>query len=1192
MSGPIPLRDVATQFDPERHAVIEASAGTGKTWTMVEIALRLLREGRAALEQLLLVTFTEKAAGELRDRLRSRIEAALPEAAPDSEEERRLLDALDSFPSASISTIHAFCARVLEEQAFESQHAFATATADEGPIVEELLGEYERRYWAALDPEELALRIRSASFAQDAPGWESRILLAAAQYEPEAGDVLLPEASEARKDTDSAASEVDALRGCLEACRLPLGPPPREGDGHPLFLEMKQDKSNHQTVQSIVRRYIEPLSRLVHTAPSLDRTELLAETIDFLARAEPKPGGSGHEHGLDHIHARLKAPAPPLLVRLEAIAAQAKAMSATVRHVREIADRMAATTIAALQRGLERELHTRGVATFSSMIRDTHRAVRAHEGDNALVARLRERFRYAIVDEFQDTDRMQWDILATLFAEAPGARLFVVGDPKQSIYGFRGADVHAYEAACRRLIGERGAGHYALPVSWRAVPPLVEATDALFAGGGWFEEEARASISPAVWAAEVEPAPEGATKLRAVSGYEGRPPVTLVRLTEARGADRARRSFARFVREEILRLIGRGGAPLRVADASGERGLSHGDFCILVERRSEMACHAEELRAAGIPYSIYKERGLWQTEEATHLHYLLAALANPGERAARGAGLITRFLGVAPEQVAAYTGASETHPLSRLLTRWSRYAERRQWPRLFASLLEEGPVLIQDLDRAPDAWERRATNYRHLAHALEREATEASLDLAGLVRALAERRAGVSAAEDAEGLQRIETDADTVRLMTIHAAKGLEFPVVFLATGFSAREDSRIRRWDADADRWVIDIAGALPADDEPARERRRLYYVAITRAALRAYAPLHAPTKGDGGALATLLEPAAKRAWGEEHLPETTWADEGRRIAQAPPSRSLAERSGEGARPGDARVLPPILTSAEVRRVRRVESFSSLHARHTAPTWGEEALRDDDDRGDGEPLRDAVPGGVETGQLFHSLLERLLRSSDLDADLADGALDEALRGLANHHLPGVAREPSRLAAFLHAAKRMVRRSLGVSLPGLDVPLAALVPRDVLPEVSFLLPLTFEPARALDADRLRLDGPLLTGVIDLVARHAGRWYLLDWKSNRLDSYAPESVAADMRANEYDLQWRLYALALDRWLAFRLGHAYDPARDLGGVCYVYLRGLDPERPEDGLAWAPLGPDELEVCARIARERLGEGAVSDG
>ena len=287
------------------------------------------------------------------------------------------------------------------------------------------------------------------------------------------------------------------------------------------------------------------------------------------------------------------------------------------------------------------------------MRHSTRSATRA----DALCAALRSRFRFAVVDEAQDTDLIQWRIFHRLFVEGTtGQRLFIVGDPKQAIFAFRGADVQAFLAAAKELRTDHHAALYPLDVNWRSCPELLTALNQLFGAGGWFDDTG-------IDCTPVRAADEKERPFRIVADRTGRAALSLVDLTGVERIAVARKHMARFIATEVRRLVPEGGLPALDYQAKDKLlSLQAGDICVLVSKKREAIPILEELRKARIPFTFYKQTGLWQSEAAIHLDYLLKALAAPHDAAAFRQALLTQFFRIAPRELARAAEPGAGHP--------------------------------------------------------------------------------------------------------------------------------------------------------------------------------------------------------------------------------------------------------------------------------------------------------------------------------------------------------------------------------------------------------------------------------------------------------------------------------------------------------------------------------------------------
>ena len=722
-------------FDLSRHAVVEASAGTGKTYTIEQLVLRLLTEEAVPLERILIVTFTEKATGELKVRLRAMLERALQK---DDDFAPLLKPALDHFDQAPIFTIHGFCQRLLQEYALEQAQDFRAELVNDIDLLQTSLREIQRKHWRATFGDRLRAVLDKALYNREtADDWDRKVLDIASKYKPRCGHQLRPAYS---PDWHERLDEVDAnWAGQLEIFTI-------------------------DTLHQYLRDF--------------KRQRGLQSFDDMIAAVE---------ESLD----RTKNP------------------------------------------DAESFLHT-----------------------------LRQRYHHGIVDEFQDTDPLQWRIFRRIFLEGGELKLFVVGDPKQAIFGFRGADLPTYLQAADQMRTHFDASEYPLQVNWRSDSYLIDGLNCLFEDGAWFP--------PATGIRYVHVhAPDDDKRPTRIDGDRtNRPPLTIVDMAQWDRLKVAQKHYARFVAHEIQRLLaGDGAAPMLsfTHKDNPPRPLDAGDICILVMKKTDAEPIVQALDPAGIPYSFYKQTGLWQSDEAIHLEVLLQTLAQAEDRSSFRKALLTCFFRVKPEELVRAPDVPMQHPARQLYQIWLGYAENRQWSALCRSLLEDTGLLFPA--RGDADTDRRLTVFKHLLTTLEQVGHGFNLDLLGLLDWIRDRRRPRDPG-DAD-LQPVEMGRPKVKIMTIHASKGLEFPIVFLAGGFTQGLISkRPTAYRDDQGRVVFDLCPESEAHERIAAERlseqRRLLYVALTRAIFKLYLPkIRIPARGSPflGPLGTILLPALEQA-------------------------------------------------------------------------------------------------------------------------------------------------------------------------------------------------------------------------------------------------------------------------------------------------------------------------------------------
>lgn len=1096
---------------PESLTVLEASAGTGKTFTLAALATLYIAEGVATPGQLCVATFTEAATAELRGRLRSRLAdcvAFLAGGAADPQDEleevladgsaeeidarlARLTSGLRDFDAASISTIHGFCSRVIS--AVSGVGAGMDLTADSDDVTEVVTD----RYLSMLD--------------------------------------------------DPGAPQIE-FAALLSAVRTSLSLP--------------------------------------------------AASFDIIGPDDP-----------DHDPADMT-----LIERGRQMSAVADLVAACVREVRARRTR-------------------RRVRTFDDLLADT-RDLLADPKGRASIVELRRRFRVVLIDEFQDTDQVQWDIFRSAFLEPlPGVDpviVIVVGDPKQSIYRFRGAELSAYLAA-RQYALDNGGRLERLAINRRTDRPLIDGLNALMGDFTFGSEQIRY--------APVDAAPDHQES--AIRGVGEAPMQIRIPPPGVTTADPIRRVIKRDLVDEVVHLLG----SAEILDDGRWRRLAPSDIGILVRSNEVGREYAAALRERKVPAVASSSDNVLSSAAADQWRVLLAALDRPTSGSAVRRAALSWFGGLSAADVAMLD--SDEDRLAQLFETyrtWSILLAEKGLPALLSRVRAEGMAITV---LSSTGGERDLTDLEHVAELLQ-SATAGRPTSAGALLGILDELERSSRSEGSAGAdlydRRIDRDDDTVKVLTVHKAKGLEFPVVLCPTIWNARQPSRERishaafddgrRIDTD---WVLGARAGAPydrvssrADEEEAGEARRAMYVALTRAKhrlitwwppsytwgsqaefrdLMGHALRSAPAAPDGAAPTTKAKKPKKVALDPSRISEITGGLV--EVVEIPENSSRPVLSLAADEPAvlETAVAGPIdwtWRRWSFTGIKRVSETEGGHGVAPAMVGGghDEPSASADDTFEATtapvmPLRSA-PGGTAFGSLVHSVLEKVDFSAD---SRSEGALltelrDECGKALRYRRIRGV--DSDQLAAGLRVA---LQAPLGGQLGGFR--LADLTTTDRLDELEFDFPLARidasaiasvvlaslpadDPCRPWFESAIGLDVPIegvINGSIDLVARTAVdgrmRYWLADYKTNIISDgidFDDHDMLGEMIRDDYVLQSTLYQVALHRFLRWRLGSSYDPATDLLGAAYLFVRGMDPSRPADdtrGVHWWKLPLPALEA-----------------
>lgn len=1263
-------------------SLVEASAGTGKTFTIALLYLRLVMEKGLGSDQILVVTYTKAAAAELRERIRARlqdtaqaleaklrtgeqldrgpdskvhemVEACIARGNPGGELER-LHRALRGFDEAAISTIHGFCQRMLDENAFESGVSFGTdLVADQRALVDDVVADYWTGNLFDADPEFVAW-LRAAAEGGESIGPRLLASLAdmVARYPrivvwPERAPEVGADFDERRALLEQVSATwaqegeeiLDMLLGAAEAGVL------SKQQFKPLAIQSSYAAEVERQLGRPVVGTTVPQMRTTKSGPRPEKRGLSRLTSSAVEAATRK-GQEKPEH--------------PFFDVAEALIEADTACLAAFRS-RWLA--LELDLIDYTRRELARRRRVTRTRSFDELLTALADALDG-DGGPGLAEGIRTRFPAALIDEFQDTDPVQYAIFRNVWGDVGAGdgsgAFFLIGDPKQAIYGFRGADVFAYMQAKH----DAEADAVSLARNWRSDPAVVAGVNALF---GRVKTPFLYEEIPFLPA---QPAPKAQDRLEAGDGNAGLRVLYMPRGegNTAPSKGRAKRLVSAAVADDIAVLLA-SGATIEA------KPLTASDVAVLCRTNDQARAVQEQLRRRGVPSVMQTQQSVFETDEAAALERVLAAAAEPGNVAAIRAAITTPWVGVD----AAGLAALDADPAG--LDLWLEQVDG--WN---ACLREDGALALvehvlhsqgtRERMIAEAEGERRLTNLLHLAELMQSNAKSGPTSPRAQLRWLARmRRDAVARSEQAgdDAIVRLESDALAVQLVTIHRSKGLQYGVVycpFLWDGrlLSKHDESWARFHDPDAQhRLTLDLgserhdASVAWSRYEAFAESLRLLYVALTRARHRVVVTWGAVGGGENAALGLLLHPPpdfdalvgnrdpalveACKTHFKDLRDEAMLADLDA-LASAADGAISIESLGASAAPTPAppgkpqRVHDARSTSRRITQRRHVLSFSRLVQSEGGPggQGGRGSIVDDHPAAAGrdydaapetaEPMRGAedvdaqpvtlhaFPAGAGPGTLIHKVLERLDFASvgrDGIASLCEEEL--LLAGMPKGLAPGLA------AGLREALDTPLGGPLG------DFSLAGLQRSSRVDEMEFALPVALggappfaarwalTPARLADAFARHAVAPAvqsyaervaslgfrgltghLRGFIDLIFRRDGRYYLVDYKSNRLgplaSDYVPARLVDEMQRHDYVLQYHLYSVALHRFLAARLSD-YSPEQHLGGAYYLFVRGMSPTTgPSTGI-YHDRPPDALiaalsESIAAEPQPAAGEGA----
>ncbi|MDE0479113.1 MAG: exodeoxyribonuclease V subunit beta [Gammaproteobacteria bacterium] len=1213
--SPTPLNTALTGG----RTLIEASAGSGKTRAITTLVARLVVEQGLELDSILVVTFTKPATAELRNRIRKTLKAiqdAIGSAGnADDDQASELLErweeieeldeeriraridlALLDIDRANILTIHGFCQRALKEFAFETGFPFGFEVSGDGAgIVESVVRDIWQRNF----------RDSSLVFANHV----AKKKFMPAELAKWFGSLRAKLFRDVRGVPDQPIQPPEAENACRAVLESALAT--WRGHGEEFRQIMLDTTALNKTSYPPAK-----IDNQLEWITAIFAGGVLPVEIDELAKCARYLGAKSTSGKCRKGH---QLPENPMFEAFDELADACAALSESFntwfRHIRRQLVEEAGDDIRRLIR-TERRLG------YDDLLIEMRDALARESAGPRLAENIRRRFPVALIDEFQDTDPTQERIFSSIYGnrEVSGGEdrpdqssaLYIVGDPKQSIYQFRGADIFAYLSAQQGTDSSLQLGH-----NWRSVPGLVDAVNAMF-------DAPLAFTIPEIGFTPAMPGRDDETRLK-IDG-EASSPFTFWLADDQPNIGSATALVADETANDVVRVLDLA----RAGKARlGERPLRASDIAVLVSTRAQGREIAKALRGRGGKSVEIDDSNVFETREAEQVHRLLLAVANPGRQDYRRAALTGDLFGLDSGQLLALSEDDES---------WNRWAQQFMEWRDYWRSRGVGAMLRTIVDAEGGAGNllryadgpRRLTNLYHLTELLQEAETENRHSPAGILAWLKRRlegQAGTKEGEEDAFTLRLDNDEDLVRILTIHKSKGLEFPIVYLPFAWYGRQigtrsDEPVSFHVRDGKQFPA-ILDLNPDDSsrnaqlmEDFGESVRRLYVALTRARDRcvvAWTRIASGRNKELPPLAWLMhgyERGVEMLGGLEggSMPASDSAiPDGVAEAHAGIQADFRNKSREDFRADVAAVAnkcpqaieireigdvaPALAQQAEklpdlecrefsraTRRIRQMTSFTALSADHAATTPAHlfiEPGAPDHDEAEGDVDAESneretlsepsehnafnFPRGIQVGSCLHRIFEILDEEPNREVDqVCSEQLDHA----------GIE------VKWRSAARQMVENTRDTELlePGqCGFRLAEIDKR--LTELEFFFPVNGLRRSGLGEllersgypdllngghDKQTIDG-YLRGFIDLTFEHEGRWYVLDYKSNWLgnqaEDYEPERLGHAMREHRYQLQYLIYLLALHRYLRTRLPD-YDYERHIGGAFYLFLRGMDP------------------------------------
>lgn len=1151
-------------------SLVEASAGTGKTYNITSLYVRAILEKNLEPSQILVMTFTEAATAELKARLRSRLKESLDAIQGNwneddkflkelieqnfSNAEMKLKTALNAFDEASVFTIHGFCNRLLTEYSvqFDVPPNYELL-ADPTELLQECVDDYWRGFIKESDSDHFKWQIldylTDIGFGPD----DLKEVVKKVMDHPNAK--VVPEL------------DLRKLKRILEELET-------------VYIKIQELWPEEK--EALQKQYnSEHLKKNVYTDATHERDwEIL---IDWLGNVNLKISASERlEKFGTKIYRSLKKSAPefPVLdicVLIDEYLDKVDTLKALKPvFVKESIDDIRSRFAKAKQ--------SRQLLSYDDMLVEVKKGL-STQSSLDLRNRLAQKYPIALVDEFQDTDQIQYGILKSIYHQNPDKGLFMIGDPKQAIYSFRGADVYTYLQAKDDV--SKGQA-YGLSDNYRSNKEMIKAVNSMFKGGqnSFIVDDIKFQAAQF---------PDNKTDDNYLYYNEGEKvnPLQFIALNEEEysNKDEINQVIYGRISKEILNLLS---GAFKIFDGkNGKVQVQEKHIAILVRTGKEGEAIQNALREQDIKSVLRSNTSVFETEEAEELFRILSAVQKlsfePGVRSA----LATTLLGFKADDLIEMNQneslwAEQIIKLSEVRELWHKSGIEAAFNKMIDLF-----HVFERLSLQKSA-ERRISNLLHISELLSKTARENQYTPRSLMRWYFQKinSAVENKATDEEEL-RLESDDELIQITTMHSSKGLQFPIVFCPFLWSSKakpKSNDVLKFYYEGDihvdvsqdydhKYKEDYLSLTEIQNKA--EDVRLSYVALTRAISACYVFLPHYNKINDSSLSYILNGKQdKKVTDFESIRH--FLENLDHISVRKPVTELKEKTGDGDK------VQKLMPAAEFSRVDvfhfpRMLSYSTIAGDQN----DEESARDYDSQiivPESEPKEEdnvkdrfSFPKGANAGSFLHKIFE------DLTFHRSDDEIDDVI--LDNLDQFGFKEE------WFLTVKEWVSESLKHSLGTPQASLSLITDNNLLKEMEFYFPVNeLETKKIWNIIRpnfaQQLSGKsyfgFMKGYIDLIFEWNGKYYILDYKSNFLGNttsdYGLSALETAIRDAGYDLQYHIYALALHRYLKTR-SKKYNYKEHFGGVLYYFLRGINIEQPGSGVFFQKPGEAVIRTMDQL-------------
>ncbi len=1125
----------------------------------------------------MIVTFTEKAAGELKDRLRKSLIKRLNDN--NQKENQKINEILEKFDNLVINTIHGFCNRILNEYAFENHESFKKEIVDDAVLYPKILHNIMRKEWFDHYGKYLEKMLCLSDFENNPEYFENFIINISKKYKPELNDQLIPEPL---LDKNLIKTKIDDFENEInELLNLINFEPKISIEEQTLYNDYEKLKNilNKSSIETRLNKIIKPLIEFyIECSNNSNKIKAFKNFYNISSQCSSFNTGDEEVKILGFkvlIHGALKKGNENYDFK-----SSHKNLYNIITTLEKIRDKfvdlnklIVSSTTDLLVKKLREHKNENALISYDDMLYLVHNSL---QNNKNFLNILQERFKYALVDEFQDTDRIQWEIFKKIFIESTKNKLFIIGDPKQSIYGFRNADVYTYLNAKYEMEKNYDAKCYSLNTNWRSSEKLINDFNLIFKHKGWFNDTDNkySNLKNIEYIPVTLPNDKNmhseiifpeTTNKRNSKG------ISLFKIDSFK-KEESLYSQSQFIIKEIKYLLSDKNIKIKIKN-NDPRSINESDICIIVKTKNQAEYIEKHLRINNIKSTFYKKAGLYQSNEAVQIKYLLSAIAYSEDKSFFKKSLLTDFFKIDIKDINIYSEFEANSKIQLLFTKWIFLAEKRKWSKLFNSILYDTGLfyrLVYNEETLNINSDRIITNYKHILENLEYISVNKRYDIFEIVQHLTNLINKSIASEIDEDLHRIETEEDKIKIMTIHASKGLEFPIVFLFHSFTKSVIKNYYKFHNPENNNIIYDLNKNPKNHnldkyEEEQEEKRLYYVAFTRTSLKLYLPYFMETENKKlestlGIIKRSIDNNLRDQCflfdydyininSDKHLSNNKINNHDNIIINDP-------------------LFQKINKEEFINKKITVQSFSGLHSQFLFKVRDEintsdfgEGKKEIDEHFTDNKLslleEKELPGGSHIGVMFHEIFENInfekinkIKNDNFMNLNNDTEIKELIEKYFNiYFLRNVLNTNNETnEIYFNKTLEIIYNTLNSPIDENNFMLSALQDKNKVQEIEFYLPVNFNGP---DTDIF------LNGFIDMIFRENGKYYILDWKSNYLKTGYHGKIFKEEVIKNYELQYQIYLTASIEWLKNSLIN-FDYEKHFGGIYYIYLRGIGTDK----------------------------------